>query len=151
MIEFIFYSECFIWVLHQLVSPSGGGVLASRPGGANGSWHFFILYFSTLMLLHPPLEARKSLCVTSEACIHASEGAQVPHNHVGMIEVFFYSEYIFWVLHQPNEPWWGGSQHRDPSRGQLGPVVAGILFYHILSPCCTCTPPGSWGELVCCI
>jgi hypothetical protein len=48
------------------------------------------------MLLYPPLEARESLCVTCEACIHASEGAQVPHDHVGMIEIAFYSECSIW-------------------------------------------------------
>jgi hypothetical protein len=56
------------------------------------------------MFLHPPLEAGESLCVTCEACIHASESAQVPHDHVGMIEFFFNSECIFWVLHQPVSP-----------------------------------------------
>jgi hypothetical protein len=41
------------------------------------------------MVLYPPLEAGESLCITCEACIHASEGAQVPHDHMGMIEIFF--------------------------------------------------------------
>jgi hypothetical protein len=100
VIEFFINSECNSWVLYQLVSP-GGGVLTLRPlqglAGASGSLHFFLSHFMTLMLLHPPLEARESLCVTYEACIHASKGAQVPHDQVGMIEYFFYSECIFWI------------------------------------------------------
>jgi hypothetical protein len=52
------------------------------------------------MLLHPPLEARENLFVTCKACIHASKGPQVPHDQVGMIEYFLYSDCIFWVLHQ---------------------------------------------------
>jgi hypothetical protein len=95
----------------------------------------------TLMLPHPCVEVGESLCVTCEACIHALEGAQVPHDHVGMTEYFFNSECIFWILHQLVSPSGGGSQHRDSSRSQLEPVVAGIFFYHILSPCCTCTLP----------
>jgi hypothetical protein len=47
------------------------------------------------MLLYPPLEARESLCVTIEACIHASEGAQIPDNHVGMIEFFLILSVFF--------------------------------------------------------
>jgi hypothetical protein len=39
--------------------------------------------------MHPPMEAEESLSVTYEACIHALEGAQVSHDHVGMIELFF--------------------------------------------------------------
>jgi hypothetical protein len=75
----------------------------------------------TLMLLHPPLGAGESLCVTCEACIHASDGAQVLHDHVGMIKLLFYSECIFWVMHQLV----------SPSRGSLG----------------TETPPGvTWGQ-----
>jgi hypothetical protein len=37
------------------------------------------------MLLHPPQHGRESICVAFEACIHASEGAQAPHDHVGLI------------------------------------------------------------------
>jgi hypothetical protein len=107
MIEY-FFIECIFWVLHQLVSPGGGGLGTETPPGVSGSCHFFLSHFMTLLLLHPPLEARESLFVTFEACIHAS-------------------------------------------RGQLGPVVAGIFFitfYHL-----TAHAPslGSWGELVCCV
>jgi hypothetical protein len=49
----------------------------------------------TLMLLHPPVEAGESLCVTCEAWIHALEGAQVPHDHVGVIEFFFILSVFF--------------------------------------------------------
>jgi TPP-dependent indolepyruvate ferredoxin oxidoreductase alpha subunit len=42
----------------------------------------------TLMLHHPPVEVGESLCVMCEACIRASNCAQVPHDHVGMIELF---------------------------------------------------------------
>jgi hypothetical protein len=62
--------------------------------------------------MHPPLEAGESLCIAFEACIHASKGALVPHDHMGMIEFYFYSECIFWVLHQPVSPS-GGSRHQD--------------------------------------
>jgi hypothetical protein len=41
------------------------------------------------MFLHPPHEAGESLCVAYEACIRALEGAQAPHDHVGLIEIFF--------------------------------------------------------------
>jgi hypothetical protein len=37
------------------------------------------------MFLHPPQHAGESLCVAFEACIHALEGAQAPHEHVGLI------------------------------------------------------------------
>jgi hypothetical protein len=40
------------------------------------------------MLLHPPQHAGESLCTAFDACNHASEGAQVPHDHVGLIEFF---------------------------------------------------------------
>jgi hypothetical protein len=40
------------------------------------------------MLLHPPHEAGESICVAFEACIHAPEAAQAPHDHVGLIEFF---------------------------------------------------------------
>jgi hypothetical protein len=45
-----------------------------------------------MMFLHPPQEVGESLCVVFEACIHALEGAQVPHDHVGLIEIFFSSK-----------------------------------------------------------
>jgi hypothetical protein len=51
--------------------------------------------------MHPTLEAGKSLCVAFEACIHASKGALVSHDHVGMIEFYFYSECNFCILYQP--------------------------------------------------
>jgi hypothetical protein len=49
---------------------------------------FLLPHFFTFMLLHPPHEAGKSLCVAFEACIHASEGAKAPHDHVELIEIF---------------------------------------------------------------
>jgi hypothetical protein len=64
----------------------------------------------TLMLLHPPLEARESLCITCEACIHDSEGAQVLDDHMGMIEYLFYFKCNFWDLHQLMSPGEGGSR-----------------------------------------
>jgi hypothetical protein len=42
-----------------------------------------------MMLLPPPQEAGESLCVVFEASNHVSEGAQVPLNHMGLIEIFF--------------------------------------------------------------
>jgi hypothetical protein len=42
--------------------------------------------------MHPLVEAGESLCVSFEACTHASEGAQDPHDHVGVIEFYFYFE-----------------------------------------------------------
>jgi hypothetical protein len=60
------------------VSPSAM-VSAQRPlqGSAkvSGSWHFFLSHFITLLHMHPPLEAGRSLFVAFEACIHASKGA----------------------------------------------------------------------------
>jgi hypothetical protein len=77
------------------VSPSGG-VSAPRPlqgsAGAKGFTLFFLSHFITIMLLHPPQEAGESLCVAFEACIHGSEGEQVPHDHVGLIQLFFISK-----------------------------------------------------------
>jgi hypothetical protein len=45
--------------------------------------------------MHPPVDAGESLCVAFDACIHASKGAQVHHDQVGVIEFFFHSECIF--------------------------------------------------------
>jgi hypothetical protein len=36
-----------------------------------------------LLHMHPPGEAGESLYTMYEACIHAFEGAQDPHDHVG--------------------------------------------------------------------
>jgi hypothetical protein len=44
------------------------------------------------MLLRLPQHVGESLCVAFEACIHASEGAQVSHDHVGLIEILFSSK-----------------------------------------------------------
>jgi hypothetical protein len=33
--------------------------------------------------MHPPVEGGESLCIMYEACIHASEGVQDPHDYVG--------------------------------------------------------------------
>jgi hypothetical protein len=85
-----------------------GGGSAPRPlrgsVGASGSLHFFLSYFISLMLLHPPLESGETLCITCIACIHALEGAQVPYDHMEMIKIYFYSKCIFWILHQPMSP-----------------------------------------------
>jgi hypothetical protein len=62
----------------------------------------------TLTLEHPPMEAGEILCVMCEACIHASEGARVSHDHFRVIEFVFDSECIFWVLHQRVSPGGGG-------------------------------------------
>jgi hypothetical protein len=62
--------------------------------------------------MHPLVEAGESLCVSFEACTHASEGAQDPHDHVGVIEFYFYFEYISWVLHQLVSPGGGVSAPR---------------------------------------
>jgi hypothetical protein len=43
----------------------------------------------------------------------------------------------------------GGSRHRDPSRGQLGPMVAGIFFITFYDLDASTPLRGSWGELVC--
>jgi hypothetical protein len=58
--------------------------------------------------MHPLLGAGESLCVGFEPCIHASKGAQVPDDHVGMTEYFFILSVIFWVLHQLVSPGGGG-------------------------------------------
>jgi hypothetical protein len=61
----------------------------SRPlqgsSGISGSLLFFLSHLFTYMVLHPPHGAGESLCVAFEACIHASEAAQAPHDHVGLI------------------------------------------------------------------
>jgi hypothetical protein len=68
------------------------GVLAPRPlqgsAGASGFTFYFLSHFLNVGVLHPPQHAQESLCVAFEACIHASKGAQVPHDHVGLIEFF---------------------------------------------------------------
>jgi hypothetical protein len=53
---------------------------------------------------------------------------------------------VFFGFAPTSESWWEGSQHRNPSKGQLGPMVAGIFFYHILSPCCTYSFPWKLGR-----
>jgi hypothetical protein len=72
------------------------------------------------MPLHLPLESGKSLCITYEACIHPLKGAQVPHDHVEMIEFYFYFECIFWVLHQPMSPSGRGLGTETPPRVSWG-------------------------------
>jgi hypothetical protein len=66
-----------------------GGVLVLRPlqgsSGVNGSFLIFLSHLFTYILLHPPHGAGESLCVAFEACIHSLEGAQAPHDHVGLI------------------------------------------------------------------
>jgi hypothetical protein len=77
------------------VSPGGGGLGTETPSGVSwGQWFhvFFLSHYITMMFLHPPQEVGESLCVVFEACIHALEGAQVPHDHVGLIEIFFSSK-----------------------------------------------------------
>jgi hypothetical protein len=70
--------------------------------------------------MHPSLEAGVSLSVTYEACIHASEGAQVPHDHVGMIEFFCFTLSVFLGFGTNQWALLGESRHQDPSKGQLG-------------------------------
>jgi hypothetical protein len=70
------------------------GVSAPRPlQGSVGTsgFRFFLSDFLTLGAHHPLHEAGKSLCVLFEVCNQASEGAQVPHDHVGLIEFFLNS------------------------------------------------------------
>jgi hypothetical protein len=73
-----------------------------------------------LMLHHPPVEAGENLCVMYKACIHALEGARVPHNHVGMIEFIFYSKCTFCVLHQLLSLGGGGLGTETPPRVSWG-------------------------------
>jgi hypothetical protein len=74
------------------MSPGGEGVLVLRPfqgsARASGSSFFFLSHLFTYMFLHPPHEAGESICATFEACIHASEAAQAPNDHVGLIDFF---------------------------------------------------------------
>ena len=81
--------------------------------------------------MHLPVEARESLCIAFEACIHASKGAHVLDDHVEVIEFFFYLEYIFWIMYRL-ESLSGGIFVLRPLQGSAEPVVAGISFYHIL-------------------
>jgi hypothetical protein len=90
------------------------------------------------MLLHPPHEARESICVAFEACIPTPEAAQAPM--ITWAWLIFFSKQSDsggvlinqWALV-------GGSWCRDPSRGHLGSVVAHFLFDHIYSPSCSYT------------
>jgi hypothetical protein len=40
---------------------------------------------------YPSQEVGESLCVAFEANNHAAKGAQVPHDHMGLVEFFFNS------------------------------------------------------------
>jgi hypothetical protein len=62
------------------------------PAGVSGSSLFFLSHLFTYMLLHPPHEARESICIVFEACIHAPDAAQASYDHVGLIECFFKTE-----------------------------------------------------------
>jgi hypothetical protein len=53
--------------------------------GVKGSLLFFLSQFFTFMFLHLLQHAGESLCVAFEACIHAPEGAQASHDHVGFL------------------------------------------------------------------
>jgi hypothetical protein len=84
--------------------------------------------------MYRPVEAGESFCVAFEACIHASEGAQVLDDHVGMIEFLFNSEVYFLDFAPTSEPWWAGLSvgraarlpdtpnrpSRPPDKGQTG-------------------------------
>ena len=105
----------------------------------------------TLMLVHPPVEAGESLCITFEACIHASKGAQVPHDHVLMIEFYFYFECIFWILYQLVSPSGEGLSTKTPPRiswGQWELVFFFITFYHLAAHAPSL---GSWRDLANCV
>jgi hypothetical protein len=47
--------------------------------------------------MHPPVEPGESLCIMYEACIHAWEGAQDPHDHVGWLSFFFILSVFFGI------------------------------------------------------
>jgi hypothetical protein len=47
--------------------------------------------------MHPPVEARESLCIMCAACIHASEGAQDPHDYMGWLNFFFILSVFFGI------------------------------------------------------
>ena len=86
-----------------------------------------------MMLLHLPHEARKSLFVAFEACIHASEGAQVSHDYVGFIEILFVSKCFWWDLHQLVSPGRVGLDIETllgVNWGQWFHVFFVITFYH---------------------
>jgi hypothetical protein len=81
--------------------------------------------------MHPPVEVGESLCKMWEACIHASEGAQVLHDHVGIIDFFKKFECIFRVLHQLVIPGRGSLSTETPP-GAPGASGSLHFFYHIL-------------------
>jgi hypothetical protein len=45
--------------------------------------------------MHPPMEARESLCIKYEACIHASQGAQDLHDYMKWLNFFFILSVFF--------------------------------------------------------
>jgi hypothetical protein len=96
------------------------------------------------MLLHLPQHVGESVCVAFEACIHALEGAQAPHDHVGCIAFYLKKNDFGGVL--INQSALVGGQCRDPSRDQLGLVVSYFFFYHIFPPSCSCTLPNMVGR-----
>jgi hypothetical protein len=68
------------------VSPGGGGLDNETPPGvswASGFKFFFLSHFLTVDAPAPSLTCWEEPVCLFEACIHASEGAQVPHDHVG--------------------------------------------------------------------
>jgi hypothetical protein len=72
----------------------GGLGTKTPPGVCWGQWFhaFFFITFSHYGVTLLSLGSWESLYVSFEACIHASEGAQVPHDHVGLIEILFSSK-----------------------------------------------------------
>jgi hypothetical protein len=96
--------------------------------------------------MHPPLEVGESLFVAFEACIHASKGAQVPHDHVGMIEFLFFSECIFWVLDQPVSPGGGGVSAPRPLQGSIGASGSWHFFLSYFMTFLHMHPPMEAGE-----
>jgi hypothetical protein len=105
-----------------------------------GSWHFFCHILSPYCTCTLPWKLGRDCVLRLKLAFMPQRVPKSP-----MITWDDWILFFFWVylldFVPTSEPWWGRSWHRDPSRGQLGPVVAGISFYHILSPCCTCTLP----------
>jgi hypothetical protein len=57
--------------------------------------------------MHPPVEAGESLYIMYEACIHALEGAQDPHDYMVWLNFFFILS-VFLGFVPTNEPWYEG-------------------------------------------
>jgi hypothetical protein len=89
------------------------------------------------MLLHPPPHVGENLCVAFKACIHAAEGAQALHDHVGLIAFCFKKKRFWWGFDQPVSPsgrGLGAESCPGVSWGQWLLTFFLITFIHLHAP-----------------